>query len=69
MSNFEDRMIELESRLAFQDDSIQQLSDTLAVQQKKLDDLTLAVKMMNEQLKSLPEEMRADTADEAPPHY
>lgn len=70
MNDYESRLIELETRLAFQDDSIQQLSDTIARQQQSIDQLTEMVKILNRQLKSLPTEMTADAGSEPPPpHY
>ncbi len=70
METSEARIIELETRLAFQDDTIQQLSDTLATQQQQLDNLTRMVKIINKQLKSLPQDLGGGAGEEPPPpHY
>ena len=70
MDQFEERMIELETRMAFQHDTIQQLNDIIAAQQKQLDDLTQMVKIVNRQIKSLPDGISSGGADEPPPpHY
>ncbi len=70
MTFSEEQIIELESRLAFQDDSIEQLSETVARQQRQIDDLTRMVKIINKQLKSTSQDSGPSTADEPPPpHY
>ena len=66
----EKRIIELETRLAFQDDTIDDLSRTIAGQQRQIDDLTRMVKIINKQIKSLPQGISSNPADEPPPpHY
>mgnify|MGYP000126006410 CR=1 FL=1 len=70
MTTSEDRLIELETRLAFQDDTIEDLSQTVAQQQKKIDDLTRMVKIINKQMTALPQGLSEDSANEPPPpHY
>ncbi|OMH30228.1 SlyX family protein [Motiliproteus sp. MSK22-1] len=70
MTTPEERIIELETRQAFQDDTIEDLSNTIAKQQRQIDDLTQMVKIINKQMKTLPQDMSADSADEPPPpHY
>ncbi|MEH6625012.1 MAG: SlyX family protein [Motiliproteus sp.] len=70
MTASDEQIIELESRLAFQDDSIEQLSDTVARQQRQIDDLTQMVKIINKQLTSSSQDSGSGTADEPPPpHY
>ncbi len=70
MSTSEEQIIELESRLAFQDDTIDQLSETLAKQQSQIDDLTRMVKIINKQLKTVGDGNGHSSAEEPPPpHY
>ncbi len=70
MTQTEQQIIDLETRLAFQDDTIEQLSETIAKQQKQLEDLTRMVKIINKQIKSLPQELAGSAGDEPPPpHY
>jgi SlyX protein len=66
----EDRFIELETRLAYHEDAIQSLSDTVAQQQRRLDQLDALCRQLVERLKTATEMVQADTAaDEVPPHY
>lgn len=70
MSELENRIIELETRLAFQEDNIETLSNTVANQQQTIDNLTVMIKHVNQQLKTLPSEIGSDVANEPPPpHY
>jgi len=65
----ESEIIELQTRLAFQEGTIQELSDIIARQQRALDELQKDVDELQRQLRTL---MPADIAgeDEAPPpHY
>ncbi|WP_026146391.1 SlyX family protein [Zestomonas thermotolerans] len=66
--NLEDRVTELESRLAFQDDTIQALNDVLVEQQKLLERLQVQLTALAKRQ----EEMGwlDGPQDEAPPpHY
>jgi len=66
----EDRFIDLETRLAYQDEAIRSLSDTVARQQKQLDQLEGLTRQLLERVKSLNEPVFKGTpADEVPPHY
>ncbi|TDU32134.1 SlyX protein [Panacagrimonas perspica] len=66
----EDRFIDLETRLAYQDESIRSLSDTLARQQKRIDQLESLVRQLLDRVKSMNEPVYKGTpADEIPPHY
>ncbi|WP_207062496.1 SlyX family protein [Motiliproteus sp. SC1-56] len=70
MQNPEERLIELETRTAFQEDTVQSLSDTVARQQRELDDLREMVRIINKQLKSLSEGHPQSVGEEPPPpHY
>lgn len=61
------RLDALETKLAFQEDAVQQLSDALVAQQGRLDRLEARIEMLTEQLR------RGDDGDEPPepppPHY
>jgi len=66
----DDRIVDLETRLAFQEDAIQQLSDVVAEQQCEIDRLLRDLRVMQAQLRQA---MAADVALQAeetpPPHY
>ncbi len=64
----------VEAELAFQGDSLRQLSDALATQQLDILTLQTQVRHLNEQLKALREEAAApgagsDLPEPPPPHY
>ncbi len=67
----EDRLIELESRVAFQDHTIQALNDALAEARMELGKQQLVLKRVVEELKSARGAgVSIDAADEPPPpHY
>ncbi len=62
-------LAELESRIAFQEDAIDKLSDMVAKQEMDIERLTRMVKILNVQLRELGSAGDAPAADEAPPHY
>ncbi len=65
-----DDLIELQTQLAFQDQTIAELNDVLTSQQQQIDLLRLEIKMMKEKLGM--QEDRIETSpsqDERPPHY
>lgn len=67
----EDRLIELEIKMSYQDDLLQTLNTIIATQQRQIDRLEQAYKSMSERVNSL----AVKTADDAqqtyeiPPHY
>lgn len=64
------RMIELETRLAFQEDSIQALSDELARQQKETDLLRRQLTALLRRQEELQGQLPGELQDESPPpHY
>ena len=66
----EDRVIELETRLAFQEDSIQHLNQTLADQQRLIDSLLAELSQLKQRLQSLsPSPLEGDHPEPPPPHY
>lgn len=66
----EERFIDLETRLSYQDETLRSLSDTVARQQKQLDQQENLCRQLLERLKSQPEPaFRSNPADEVPPHY
>ena len=66
----ENRLIELETRLAFQDNTLQELNAVVVRQQRDIDTLTCELEALKAQLRTLAPELVASRADEAPPpHY
>ena len=62
------RIDELESRLAFQDDTIETLNATVTAQWLKIDALTRQVAVLNDRLREA-EAAMPKPANETPPHY
>ncbi len=66
----EQRIDELESTVAFQDATIQALSDVMARQQHDLDVLRGAMKLLQERVKAQGQEVvRPQSEETPPPHY
>ena len=68
--DLERRVIELESRLAFQDDTIEQLSRELAEQQKLQDKLRHQLDAVIKRLReTAPSQIASQAEETPPPHY
>ena len=65
-----ERITELETLVAFQDDTIKTLNDIVARQQVALDRLANRVNQLEEHLKALaPSLLARQTEETPPPHY
>lgn len=72
MTNDHDILVDLQTRLAFQDHTITELNDVIADQQKQIDVLNLRLKVLDDKLRSLEESVetgRPAPQHEKPPHY
>lgn len=67
--SLEERVMELESRLAFQDDTIQALNDVLVVQRRELDHLQQQMAAMLERQQEIGSQFEAFQEEAPPPHY
>lgn len=66
----EERLTEIESRVAFQDDTIQQLNDVIVRQQQDIEKLTEELQLLKQQMQALAPSLVVDQAQETPPpHY
>jgi SlyX protein len=66
----ENRLVELETRLAFQDDALQALNAVVVRQQQEIAALAYAVEDFKSQLRAMAPASVASRADEPPPpHY
>jgi SlyX protein len=65
----DERLVDIESRIAFFEDTQQQLSGVIARQEKELEHLTRRVKDLEEQLRQVLPLLVAETTNEPPPHY
>ena len=64
----EDRIIEIEKKIAFQEHTIEQLSQVLIEQQKKIENLEELLKVVQAQI-SDEELVKPQEEEEPPPHY
>jgi SlyX protein len=66
----EERLIDLEARIAHQDESLRELSSELYAQQRSLERLEATCKFLVEQLRTRTDDASAGiSSDEKPPHY
>ncbi|MBU0483558.1 MAG: SlyX family protein [Proteobacteria bacterium] len=66
----DERLVELETRVAFQDNTLEELNEVIISQQDQIDLLNREVKLLKEQMLGL-HGSRDDykTEDPPPPHY
>ncbi|MHA6494752.1 SlyX family protein [Pseudomonas borbori] len=67
--NIEERVNELESRLAFQDDTIQALNDVLVAQQRLLERMQLQLAALAKRQQDLHGQFDMTEEEAPPPHY
>lgn len=65
-----DRIIELEIKVAYQEDLIQELNKIVSQQQQQISRLETTCKLLNERIKSLLNVVDVEeNIDQTPPHY
>lgn len=65
----EERLAEIEAKLAFAEDMIDSLNQTLVRQQAQLDSLQQQLRLLHQRMQdALPDDAR-NARDEIPPHY
>jgi len=70
MSSAEERIVELETKLSFQEHLIQELNEALTHQQQQLDALQHRLDAMREQIQTgLSDEIQPVSDEAPPPHY
>ena len=67
--SLEERVMDLESRLAFQDDTIQALNDVLVSQQNAVDRLQLQIAALLNRQEEMGGQFEAFEDEAPPPHY
>ena len=66
----EDRLVDIESKLAHQDQLLLELNDVVTAQQARIMQLEQLCSSLLERVRSIGEAMPGDTpTDERPPHY
>ena len=68
LKSLTERVDALEARLAYQDDTIETLSETITVQWKQIDALTRQLAALNDRLQEA-EAQSPGPVNERPPHY
>ena len=70
MQNFEDRIAELEMKLTFQDNLLEELNQALVEQQFVIDKMQIQLRYLANKLKDIQPSNVASQAEETPPpHY
>ena len=66
----EERLTEIETKLAYQEDLIQDLNQVIITMQKQIDALELRNKVLTDNLKQIEQSLPNDqNHNEVPPHY
>jgi len=65
----DERLITLEMKSAYQEETIQKLDDAIQAQQIRIENLEAANKYLIRKLNALPESGDEDLNDVPPPHY
>ncbi|MCU1751332.1 SlyX family protein [Pseudomonas sp. 6D_7.1_Bac1] len=67
--SLEERVTELESRLAFQDDTIESMNDVLVTQQRVVDRLQLQMAALLKRQEEMVGQFQSFEEEAPPPHY
>ncbi|MCQ2028504.1 hypothetical protein EA797_10420 [Stutzerimonas zhaodongensis] len=67
--DIEQRIADLEARLAFQDDTIQTLNDVLVAQQRSVERLEAQFGLLARRQEDLQSRMEGEGDEAPPPHY
>ncbi|TXR53779.1 SlyX family protein [Reinekea thalattae] len=67
--NDHDKIIDLESRLTYMDDTVEQLNQIVSEQQLKIDFLERQLKQIASDYNEFKEQLAPDIVDTKPPHY
>ncbi|MCG8391974.1 MAG: SlyX family protein [Pseudomonadales bacterium] len=66
----EERLVDIETKLAYQEDLVQHLNQIVSSQQAKIDDLETACRKLVDRVVELSEAFAASQVEDAPPpHY
>ena len=69
MAKDDARLEELESKVAFQEDTIQKLNDVVIGQDARIRDLETSFRLLLENMRAQTTGLEIEPADEPPPHY
>lgn len=69
MSAMESRLIDLEIKLSYTEDLVDELNRTVFRQQQQIDSLIAEIRNLRDQVQNPPEQQARNLRDEIPPHY
>lgn len=69
MSNTEARLTDLEVKVSFTEDLVDELNRTIFKQQQQIDLLITEIRSLRDQMNNIQPEERRSLRDEIPPHY
>lgn len=65
----EERLIELETRFAYQEETLRVLNDIVTRQQQQIDQLQQLCRQLIDRVARVGDSIKTTPADEVPPHY
>ncbi len=69
MANDDVRLEELESKVTFQEDTIQKLNEVVIDQDMRIHDLETSLRLLLDNIRAQATGIEIEPADEPPPHY
>lgn len=67
---YQERLIEIETKIAYQEQTVKELNEAICQQQNQIDQLQATCNLLIKRLTSLADTLPAnDPLDEKPPHY
>ena len=69
MNAMESRLTDLEIKISFTEDMVDELNRTIFRQQQQIDLLMLQIKALREQVRTTEPQEQRNLRDEIPPHY
>ncbi len=69
MNAVESRLTDLEIKISFTEDMVDELNRTVFRQQQQIDLLMLQIKVLREQVRTAEPQEQRNLRDEIPPHY
>lgn len=69
MNTVESRLTDLEIKISFTEDMVDELNRTVFRQQQQIDLLMLQIKALREQMRTAEPQEQRNLRDEIPPHY
>ena len=69
LEQLKQQLFDLQSQVAYQEDTLQDLNDIVTRQQQQIENLHELCKSQKSQLELMTEEMGGAQVDEKPPHY